>query len=302
MKKLLILIFFSLFFACGPKISEIEKYSSGAKKGDLRDIKKLIQLLEHPDEDIKVKAYQGLINIPDNAKAKTIELTINLLKKNFDNATREFAIGLLGKFKAKSSVPVLIQISKDKNFKRRYVVFSALGEIQDETALDAIIDGLKDEKEDVRKYASRALIKIGPKAIPKMMERYVKEDENTKGYLIRAFGELRNNAPEDLLINDLNGPNKYDVIWALGKTGSKKSLPYLINLLNSDDYKVRVQVCQALGDLNQPDAIPYLRKALKDKEVLVREWAARSLEVLTGERTYYIDQQGKYALPYNIYH
>jgi HEAT repeat protein len=301
MKKLFLLIFLFLI-ACGPKISEIDKYSNGAKAGNLDDIKKLVKLLKHPDEDVKVKAYQGLISIPDVVREKTIDLTLDILNESKDNSTREFAVGLLGKLKAKKSVHQLIELGKEKNFTRRYVVFSALGEIQDESAIDAIIDALKDEKEDVRKYASRALIKIGPKAIPKMMERFTKEDDNTKGYLIRAFGELRNNAPEDLLINELNGQNRYDVIWALGKTGTKKSLPYLVNLLNSNDYKVRVQVCQALGDLNQQEAIPYLKKALKDKEVLVREWAARSLEVLTGQRTYYIDQQGKYALPYNIYH
>lgn len=301
MVKVLCLLFLFLV-ACSPKVSEIEKYTKGANTGNSKDIKKLVRLLKHPDEDVKVKAYQGLINIPEKSREKTIDLIIDLLKESKDNATREFAIGLLGKFKSKKSVPILIELGKDKNFTRRYVVFSALGEIQDESAIDAIIDALKDEKEDVRKYASRALIKIGPRAIPKMMERYTKEDENTKGYLVRAFGELRNNAPEELLINDINGPNKYDVIWALGKTGTKKSLPYLTKLLNSDDYKVRVQACQALGDLNQPEAIPYLKKALNDKEVLVREWAARSLEVLTGERTYYVDQQGKNALPYNIYH
>lgn len=301
MKKFF-LILFLIPIACSPKLSDIDKYSEGAKKGKLDSIKKLVKLLKHPDEDIKVKAYQGLISIPEEARNKTIELTMELLKENKDDVTREFAIGLLGKLKAKNSVPILIELAKDKNFIRRYVIFSALGEIQDESAIDAIIEALKDEKEDVRKYAARALIKIGPKAVPKMMEHYKQEDENTKGYLIRAFGELRNNAPEELLINDLNGPNRYDIIWALGKIGSKKSLPYLINLLNSTDYKTRVQVCQALGDLNQQEAIPYLKKALNDKEVLVREWAARSLEVLTGERTYYKDQQGKNALPYNIYH
>lgn len=301
MKKLYFL-FCILLFACSPKVSEIDTYKNGAKKGNLNDIKKLIQLIKHPDEDVKVKAYQGLISIPEEARKKTIELIIDTLKESKDNATREFTIGLLGKFRAKKSVPILIELGKDKTFVRRYVVFSALGEIQDESAIDAIIDALKDEKEDVRKYASRALIKIGPKAIPKMMERFKREDDSTKGYLIRAFGELRNNAPEEILINEINGPNKYDVIWALGKTGTKKSLSYLIELLKSNDYKTRVQVCQALGDLNQPEAIPYLRKALNDKEVLVREWAARSLEVLTSERTYYIDQHGKKTLPYNIYH
>lgn len=193
-------------------------------------------------------------------------------------------------------------MSKDKSFKRRYVIYSALGEIQDETAVNAIIDALSDPLEDVKKYASRALIKTGPRAIPAMKERFKAADEDVRGYLIRAFGELRNNDPEDLLITQLDGPNKLDVIWALGKLGSKKSLPYLIEQAGSPEYMARIKACQALGDLNQPEAVPHLKKAMNDKEVLVREWAARSLEVLTGERTFYRDEKGKLALPYSIYH
>lgn len=302
MKKLLISIFL-IIISCGPKITEIDKYSHGAQNGKISDVKKLIKLLEYPDDEIKVKAYLGLIGIPDSIKKETIKLTENLIKKSNDEGTKEFAIGLIGKLKSKESVPLLVQVGKDTNFRRRYVVFSALGEIQDENSVDAIIDALKDPKEDVRKYAARALIKIGPKAIPTMIKRYkIEEDENTKGYLIRAFGELRNSQSEDILIDAINGQNRLDAIWALGKSGTKKALPYLLGLLNDKDYKVRIQVCQALGDLNQHEAIPYLKMALRDKEVLVREWAARALEVLTGERTYYLDQKGNYALPYNIYH
>lgn len=296
----LFLIFF--FFACGPKVTQIDKYAEGAKNGNMGDIKKLLKLLEYPDEDIKVKAYLALNAVPEKEKKKLVQLTINLMKKSDTEGTKEFTIGLLGKLKAKEALPELIKLSKDTNFKRRYVIFSALGEIQDETAVDSIIDALKDSNTDVKKYAARALIKIGPKAIPRMIERFKTSDLETQGYLIRAFGELRNNQSEDVLISSLNTPNRLDAIWALGKSGTKKSLPYIIDLAKSKDYETRIKVCQALGDLNQKEAIPILKKALNDKEVLVREWAARSLEVLTGERTYYKDSQGKNALPYNIYH
>ncbi len=299
-----ILVFFTAFcfLACSPKISDIESYQMKAKKGDNSAIKKLIKLLEHPDEDIKVKAYSGLIEAPANKKNYIEEKVIALLKEKTDDSTREFAVGLLGKLKSKNAIPILKELAKDKNFKRRYVVFSAFGEIQDETVADVVIDALSDPVEDVRKYAARALIKLGPKAIPRMMERMPQSDDNVKGYLIRAFGELRNNEPEELLLKEIEGVNKLDVIWALGKLGKEKSLPVLVNLTKSPDYRVRVQSCQALGDLNLKEAIPALKLALNDKEVLVREWAARSLEVLTGERTYYRDEKGKLALPYNIYH
>lgn len=292
----------TLLVACSPKISEIEEYQKAAKAGERSAIKKLLKLLEYPDEEIKVKAYSGLIEAPKDKKEFIEDKLIAMLKEKNDGATKEFAVGLLGKLKSKKAVPVLKELGKDKTFSRRYVVFSAFGEIQDEDVVEDVIEALSDPLEDVRKYASRALIKLGPKAIPKMMESLPKSNDSVKGYLIRAFGELRNNQPEELLIKEIDGVNKLDVIWALGKLGKEKSLPVLINLTKSPDYKVRIQACQALGDLNLKEAIPALKTALNDKEVLVREWAARSLELLTGERTLYRDEKGKLALPYNIYH
>lgn len=296
------IVILALLAACSPKISEIENYQKAAKAGDLGAIKKLIKLLAHPDEEIKVKAYSGLIEAPKDKKEFIEDRLISLLKEKNDDATKEFAVGLLGKLKSKKAVPVLKKLGKELTFKRRYVVFSAFGEIQDETAVDDVIAALSDPLEDVRKYASRALIKLGPKAIQKMMEKFPQSDDAVKGYLTRAFGELRNGQPEELLLKEVYGINKLDVIWALGKVGKEKSLPVLINLTRSPDYKVRIQACQALGDLNLKEAIPALKTALNDKEVLVREWAARSLELLTGERTLYRDEKGKLALPYNIYH
>lgn len=303
MKRIaLLFIFFLIASACSPKISEIDVYQSKAKEGDKGAIKKLLKLLEYPDEEIKVKAYSGLIEAHHDKKGFIEDALISMLKERHDDATREFVIGLLGKLKSKKSVEVLKELGKDKNFKRRYVVFSAFGEIQDEVVVDDVIDALSDPLEDVRKYASRALIKLGPKAIPKMMQRFPSANASVKGYLIRAFGELRNNQPEDLLIKELDSENKLDVIWALGKLGKEKSLPLLIDLTKSTDYRVRIQACQALGDLNLKEAIPALKVALNDREVLVREWAARSLELLTGERTLYRDEKGNLALPYSIYH
>ncbi len=291
-----------LLFSCSPKVSQIDSYIENAKKGDVKAIKNLTKLLEHPEEDIKVKAYGGLIMVPPEKRDLLTALVFKRLSQEKDVLTKEFLIALSGKLKIKEAIPLLVNIAKEKSYPRRYVVYFALGEIGDISALETVIQGLKDEKPDVQKYASRAIIKLGPKALPKIFEIFSQQDVNTQGYLIRAMGEIRDSSSEDLLISHINSENRLDVIWALGKLGTKKSLPYLIEQLKSSDYQVRVRAAHALGDLNQPEAISELKKALSDKEVVVREWAARSLEVLTGERTYYIDETGKPALPYSLYH
>lgn len=300
--RVFFLVILLIIFSCSPKISKIDSYIDSAKKGDTSAIKNLVKLLDHYEEDIKVKAYGGLIMVPEDKREYLSNLILDRLKSEKDVVTKEYLIALSGKLRLKSAVPVLVSIAKEKKYPRRYVVYFALGEIGDISAIDTVIEGLSDERVDVQKYASRAIIKMGPKALPVIFEEFNSLNKDIQGYLIRAMGEIRDKSAEDLLISQINSENKYDVIWALGKVGTEKSLPYLISELKNQDYIARVRACQALGDLNQPSAIPHLRRTLSDKEVVVREWAARSLEVLTGERTYYIDEKGKPALPYSLYH
>lgn len=300
--RVFFLVILLIIFSCSPKISKIDSYIESAKKGDTSAIKNLVKLLEHYEEDIKVKAYGGLIMVPEDKREYLSKLILNKLKSEKDDVTKEYLIALSGKLRLKSAVQILVSIAKEKNYPRRYVVYFALGEIGDISAIDTVIEGLSDERVDVQKYASRAIIKMGPKALPVIFEKFNSLKKDVQGYLIRAMGEIRDKSAEDLLISQINSENKYDVIWALGKVGTEKSLPYLISELKNQDYIARVRACQALGDLNHPSAIPHLRRTLSDKEVVVREWAARSLEVLTGERTYYIDEKGKRALPYSLYH
>ena len=50
-----------------------------------------------------------------------------------------------------------------------------------------------------------------------------------------------------------------------------------------------------------PAAVPALKRALADPEWIVREWAARGLESVTGRRFTYRDQHGKDVVPYSLY-
>ena len=45
-----------------------------------------------------------------------------------------------------------------------------------------------------------------------------------------------------------------------------------------------------------------LRKTLEDDVHVVREWSARSLEVITGQHLKYRNEKGEYVTPYTIYH
>ena len=64
---------------------------------------------------------------------------------------------------------------------------------------------------------------------------------------------------------------------------------------------MRVECAWSLGILQAKPAESALRKTLENPDVNVREWSARALENITGDRVLYRDANGKMILPYNLY-
>jgi HEAT repeat protein len=88
---------------------------------------------------------------------------------------------------------------------------------------------------------------------------------------------------------------------ALAKCGTEKSYGPLQRWLAEGDVGVKVECAWSLGILQAKSAETSLRKTLEDPDVNVREWSARALENITGDRVLYRDANGKMLLPYNLY-
>ncbi|PLY04439.1 MAG: hypothetical protein C0624_05720, partial [Desulfuromonas sp.] len=89
---------------------------------------------------------------------------------------------------------------------------------------------------------------------------------------------------------------------ALGKLKDPAAEHALVAGLQDTDWRVRMNAAMALGPLGTEIAVPKLRITLEDDERVVREWSARSLEMITGERVLYRNQAGEMVPPYNVYH
>ena len=131
---------------------------------------------------------------------------------------------------------------------------------QDEDVIAALVDVLVDEKFTSATVA-RALEKIGPSAIPTLLE--VLEDEDARR---RYWGSK----PEFVVSRT---PRLFGVLAGVGRP----ALPSLIKLLNDEDRKVRgiaADTLELMGPLAE-DAIPALMEAANNEE----ERRLRSKEV-----------------------
>lgn len=104
------------------------------------------------------------------------------------------------------------------------------------------------------KEAAEALGEIGDPAVPSLLQALRHADWKTRKFAAHAFGEA-------------------DVITETGK-----AIAALGTALGGDDHaEVRVGAARALGELEEPAAVPVLLRALADKDAAVRSKAAWAL-------------------------
>ena len=212
----------------------------------------------------------------------------------------EASAAALGSMESRESVPALIK-AMGRTQSRPYSAALALGEIGELEAVGSLVEALTSENADLRKAATRALVKLGSEVVEFVLPLLTRGDnEVSQRSGIRVVGELRAAEALDLLI-PVVGANRDAAAWALGRIGDREGLTALLGALSDGRWQVRREAAQALGSLEDPNSLPALEKALEDPETVVREWAARSLEVITGRKVLYVGDDGIPVPPYNLY-
>lgn len=216
----------------------------------------------------------------------------------------ETAAGLLGELRARPAVPELTAFLQSDR-PRRYVAAWALGEIKNPDSIPVLVGALKDPNESVVKGATRALINIGRKSTPRIVAALPSSSGRARKAMLRALEDIEDTKAEDAILSVLE-TEKDPVIQAaaaraLSKCGTVKSYAPLEKWLLAGEVGVRVECAWSLGILIAKPAEGALRQTLEHPDPNVREWSARALENITGERVLYVDAKGKRILPYNLY-
>ncbi len=76
----------------------------------------------------------------------------------------------------------------------------------------------------------------------------------------------------------------------------------LIAGLNDPDWQARMNAAMALGPIGSEKSVAMLEQTLDDRVMVVREWSARSLSIITGKTVLYRDADGDLVEPYSVYH
>jgi len=221
-----------------------------------------------------------------------------------DPAIVETAAGLLGELRAKEAVPALTKVLTSGG-ERRYAAAWALGEIKDPASIPVLIDALADANVGVVKASTRALINIGRKATPGLISALPPSSGSARKAMLRALEDIEDIRAEGVILEVLDREKDPEIqaaaARALAKCGTARSFVPLERWLAEGTVGVKVECAWSLGILQAKPAEGALRKTLEHPDVDVREWSARALENITGERVLYRDANGKMILPYNLY-
>ncbi|MBI5696034.1 MAG: HEAT repeat domain-containing protein [Nitrospirae bacterium] len=279
--------------------ADVEKYKVKAAAGDDKSVETLLGAFGSREAGIRNAAYSAVIAVGEPAVPR---LLVMLNDKKPD--MREYAAGALGNIGDHRAVaPLLAKL--DAETERRYVYAWALGQLRATEAIEKLIRSLAIKNDALQKESTRALIKIAEPAVPELIFALDNAEPDVRKYAARALGIIEDKAAEGKLIK-LLGDDKREVAaaaaLALGTAGTKDAVRPLINALNAPDMNTKINASIALGQLNAKDAVDPLTDIMeKDGDPYVRQWCARALENITGNRYKYRDEHDAMVFPYNLY-
>jgi len=275
----------------------LEELGGKARSGDRTALVRLVELLARPEGQVAEQAYPVVVAAGDQAVPVLLEKVGATNRQQ-----REYVIAALGTLKAPSAVVPIGRVLADRSLERRYVAAWALGEIGSPDGIPALLAALDDPNTEVRRYATRALIKINRPAVGPLIEHLRTAKGESAAGAIRALGDIADPAALEVLLAHIDGPQRADAFLALGKLRDPRAEVALLKGLQDTDWKVRMNAAMALGPLGGPEAAVALTKTLDDEVHVVREWSARSLEMVSGQPVLYRNSKGEMVRPYNVYH
>ncbi|EDN70822.1 PBS lyase HEAT-like repeat [Beggiatoa sp. PS] len=209
-------------------ITNAHEYTNMMEKigasGNINAIAPLIELLQHPEPQIRSSTAEALGMLDHNGKA--VKPLMALLSDR-NSKVRSSAADTLGSLGNEQSVKPLIALLNDHNSLVRSNAAMALGRLDNTEALNPLMELLKDSISSVRSSAATALGDLGNKIAVK---------------------------PLIDLLNDPVSSVRQSAILALGELSQPEAKQPLFELLNNPILSVRDKAIEALALINLSNA------------------------------------------------
>lgn len=207
-----------------------------------------------------------------------------------DRARAAERLGRLGSAKA---VPVLLRVVqdiKDEDEDVRGAALRALGRIRDPRALTGLIEALGYPEASLPPRIAEIIVMFGADSVPLLIAELRNLDSDVRrmwaAEILGWLGDPRAAIPLIESLGDVSPEVRAKAAGGLGKIGDARALERLLEMLLSDPAPfVRTRAAQALGAIGHPKVIDHLIHVLKDPEWWVRIRAIEALEQIGRSST-----------------
>jgi HEAT repeat protein len=294
----------------GPADKQFSAVKALGEINDPRICKIMVEALQKPSAGIRIVALGNLERLADSAAFPAVE---RMLKDN-NNSVRGAAVEAVARCGGSRALPALLRALKDSSWEVRNATVKALGVLGDAAAVDGLCHVLRDNDRDVRESASISLGRIGSRrAINALIlasldvETVVRTAATTSLQVIDRHWELSEGIASILpqVKTALNSPDywvRHSAIKlferlridpesiqtapaANAKGKSKEAqkqdvFSILCDLLFDRDRDMRLAAAEALGRLQDKNAVTILGAAVHDTDRLVKRAAQQALVLL----------------------
>lgn len=268
--------------------SEVITFAFGIPGGDIHEeILKMEGAFTAGSWEDLTQAAAALMEI---GKPVIPQLLIAFKDSSKNDVLRKMYAEILGEIKDSSAVEPLVEVLKnpDETEFIRAEAASALGEIGDSTATQSLIQALADKSERIRSMAALSLGQLGDnRAVAPLLNTLNDRSETVRIRVGKGLAQLKAEEALEPFISLLNKDPKESVrglaaLW-LGDLEDSRAVVPLIEALKDQNEYIACNAAIALGMIGDASAVDPLIEALKSKGLL-RQDAAEALAKIGDQR------------------
>jgi HEAT repeat protein len=139
--------------------------------------------------------------------------------------------------------------SRERRFRRAFLI--ALSELGDARALDVFVSSLSDRYRDMVRWATRGLLRLGPSAVPALIDAADSDDARLRRYAIRCLSHLGDQRARDTVfgaLGDEDAQVRRQAILGARHFATIADLDRLRDVARRDTGREAVALLTAFGD------------------------------------------------------
>lgn len=171
------------------------------------------------------------------------------------------------------NLPLMLEMLGDRDWRVRKTILEGFVRTPTDEVIGALLQALYDpENAGKRNSATEALVRIGARAIPFVLEELrTNGDLDVRLSLVNLLGDLRSDAGFDALLGLVGTEADVNVLSAaassIGKYRQARAIPTLLRLIERDDLWLKFHVVEALGEIGDRSALPAILPLYREKSL-----------------------------------